>query len=390
MSEGLRSRGRATLDIGPLNERVPDGVMRMFRLWEVFLEDEVEFGIAGGGLHEKPHCARVMLNALMISRDMGMDARWIDAICEACVFHDSRRQDDWTDVGHGDRAAEYYRSFCSEERLTFDIRAYLAIKYHDRIDAVGERAIEEAGVGDDGLLLYRVLKDADALDRFRLGPDGLDTRYLRTREARELVGFARELVSLTVPGAADAERYLVVVDVQNDFVDGSLGTPEALGIVPRVASKIASFQGTVLYTMDTHGEDYLSSREGRMLPVPHCVRGTEGWEVPEEVFSALEARNAERFEKSSFASTALAEHLRAVGARSVELVGLCTDICVVSNALLLRATLPEAEVSVDPSCCAGTTPAMHEEALDVMRSCQVLVMTDGEGRRRAPSRTPFL
>ncbi len=366
------------LDLGPLQSEVPDRVMRMFRLWEVFLEDEVEFGIAGGGHHEKSHCARVLLYSLMISRDMGMDARWIDALCEAAVFHDSRRQDDWADVGHGDRAAEYYRQFCSEERLTFDVRAYLAIKYHDRPDSAGARAIADSGGGEDCLMVYRILRDADALDRLRLGPDGLDLRSIRLPESIGLIRFVRDLVARTVPGASAMRRFLVVVDMQNDFIYGPLGTPEAASIVDRVAERIEGYDGTVLYTMDTHGDDYLETREGRILPVPHCVRGTDGWAMPDRIRDALTSRGAERFEKSAFASLDLARHLWDVGAGIVDIVGVCTDICVVSNALLLRAALPDADIVVDPDCCAGTTPAMHRKALDVMLSCQVSV--DGHGR----------
>ena len=166
-------------------------------------------------------------------------------------------------------------------------------------------------------------------------------------------------------------RALVVVDVQNDFVSGSLGTPEAQAAVPAIVRRIRGFDGRVVYTMDTHRPDYLGTREGRMLPVEHCIEGSWGWENPPEVASALESKEAEMYEKSAFASTEIADAL--AGAESVELIGLCTDVCVISSALELRTRLPEAEIAVDGACCAGTTPGMHRAALDVMRSCQILV-----------------
>lgn len=170
-------------------------------------------------------------------------------------------------------------------------------------------------------------------------------------------------------------RYLIVVDMQNDFVSGSLGTPEAEAIVDRVAEKIESFPGEVLYTMDTHHADYLSTQEGRRLPVEHCIEGSDGWRSPEMISAALEARSARGYVKGSFASVGLAEDIASAGrdVEGIELVGLCTDICVVSNALLLKAYLPEVPISVDASCCAGTTPERHRAALDTMRSCQIAV-----------------
>ena len=168
--------------------------------------------------------------------------------------------------------------------------------------------------------------------------------------------------------------FLVVVDMQNDFIDGSLGTSEAAAIVPRVVQRISSFEGTVVCTLDTHDEDYLSTREGTMLPVRHCIRGSHGWSMPEPIEAALAARDARRFEKPTFGSVDLAEFLRESGAVSVGMIGLCTDICVVSNALTIRAFLPEADVWVDASCCAGSTPGRHSSALETMRSCQVRII----------------
>ena len=174
------------------------------------------------------------------------------------------------------------------------------------------------------------------------------------------------------------KRYLIVIDIQNDFVTGSLGTPEAEAIVGAAAEAARDFPGEVVFTQDTHGEDYLETQEGRNLPVPHCIKGTWGWEIVDELEAVRRERGARSFEKVTFGSTDLAEMLAAENAKepleSVELIGLCTDICVVSNALLIKAFMPEVPVSVDSSCCAGVTPAAHEAALATMRSCQVAVI----------------
>ncbi|MCD8050253.1 MAG: cysteine hydrolase [Clostridiales bacterium] len=172
-------------------------------------------------------------------------------------------------------------------------------------------------------------------------------------------------------------NYLILVDVQNDFVDGALGTAEAQEMLPRLVEKVRQFEGTLLVTKDTHGADYMDTQEGRNLPVPHCIKGTEGWQLAPSLLALPAVRGAKVYEKPCFGSTALAADLAALNAKggvdSVELVGLCTDICVVSNALLLKAAMPEVPVSVDATCCAGVTPEKHEAALNVMESCQVAV-----------------
>lgn len=173
-------------------------------------------------------------------------------------------------------------------------------------------------------------------------------------------------------------KYLIVIDMQNDFVDGALGTPEAQAIADAVVEEAKSFDGTVAFTLDTHGEDYLSSQEGANLPVPHCIKGTPGWQLIPALDSVAHERNARIFEKPTFGSTDLAAWLQAENAtnpiESIELVGVCTDICVVSNALLIKAVLPEVPLVVDAALCAGVTPTAHEAALATMRSCQVQVL----------------
>lgn len=167
---------------------------------------------------------------------------------------------------------------------------------------------------------------------------------------------------------------LIVVDMQKDFVDGSLGTAEAQAIVPNVVKKIKSFQGDILVTFDTHFEGYKETSEGKKLPVEHCIKGTEGWELDKSVAEALSLKDHTRVEKLTFGSVELPELIKnTVGDEdfTIELVGLCTDICVVSNALVLKAHFPEHIIMVDASCCAGVTPDTHNHALSVMRMCQI-------------------
>lgn len=168
-------------------------------------------------------------------------------------------------------------------------------------------------------------------------------------------------------------KALVVIDMQNDFITGSLGTPEAEAIVQRVAEKIAAFDGPVVATKDTHDTGYEATQEGKLLPVRHCAVGSNGWEAPPAISRALLQKDYMPFWKDRFASLALAKHLEAAGYEEIHLVGVCTDICVISNALLIKATLPETPIIVDAACCAGVTPALHKAALDVMRSCQIIV-----------------
>ena len=172
------------------------------------------------------------------------------------------------------------------------------------------------------------------------------------------------------------KHILIVVDMQNDFIDGALGSKEAVAIVDSVKEKIRSYpSGDVMATMDTNGENYLKTQEGRMLPVVHCIRGTEGWKIRADVAALL--GDARVFKKPTFGSMRLAEVLKKLSREEeieLELIGLCTDICVVSNALLLKAAMPEVRISVDASCCAGVTPEKHRAALETMRSCQICVV----------------
>lgn len=167
---------------------------------------------------------------------------------------------------------------------------------------------------------------------------------------------------------------LIVVDMQNDFIDGALGTKEAVAIVPKVKQKIRDFRGRILFTRDTHGEDYMDTQEGHKLPVPHCIKGTDGWQISAELEDLC--REAP-IDKVTFGSSELGALLQEAEQKehveSITLIGLCTDICVISNALLAKAFLPEAQIVVDASCCAGVTPASHKNALEAMKVCQIQV-----------------
>lgn len=167
-------------------------------------------------------------------------------------------------------------------------------------------------------------------------------------------------------------KVLVVVDMQNDFIDGSLGTEEAVKIVPNVINKIKESEcnsDIIIYTKDTHYDNYLETLEGKNLPVKHCIKGTKGHEIPSNILRGHDII----FEKLTFGSVDLAKYLQIIKFDEIELIGLCTDICVISNALLLKATFPEKRIIVDSSCCAGVSVKSHIEALNTMKMCQIEV-----------------
>lgn len=164
------------------------------------------------------------------------------------------------------------------------------------------------------------------------------------------------------------KKTLVVVDMQNDFIDMALGTPEAVAIVPKVKAKILEYANAgheIIFTRDTHSENYLDTAEGKSLPVPHCIQNTKGWEIAEGLY----VEGSRIIDKPNFGWTGWESETF----DEVELIGLCTDICVVSNALIIKATHPEVKVSVDASCCAGVTPESHNAALLTMKMCQVCI-----------------
>ena len=173
------------------------------------------------------------------------------------------------------------------------------------------------------------------------------------------------------------KRFLIVVDMQNDFIDGALGTKEAQAIVDNVKNKIENFDGEIIATFDTHFENYIETLEGKNLPVVHCVKGTRCWQINDTVQEALNKKGYTPLEKLTFGAKNLPEILiRKASAEdfTIELIGLCTDICVVSNAMLLKAHFYEKEITVDSSCCAGVTPQTHQAALETMKMCQIKVI----------------
>ena len=175
------------------------------------------------------------------------------------------------------------------------------------------------------------------------------------------------------------KKLLVVVDIQNDFIAGSLGSEEARAILPNVVNKIRNWDGDIICTQDTHGPDYLETREGRYLPIEHCIDGTEEHRLVDDVCVALFLRNKtgapDRFlKKNTFGSVDLPKIIKDDEYDYIELIGVCSDICVVSNAMLLKAHFPNTDIAVDANCCAGVTPEKHNAALEVMKSCQINVI----------------
>ena len=172
------------------------------------------------------------------------------------------------------------------------------------------------------------------------------------------------------------KNLLIVVDMQKDFVDGALGSPEAVAIVENAVNKINGFDGDIIATYDTHYENYMDTQEGKNLPVPHCIKGSDGWKLDGRIQAALDKKGFKSIEKLTFGSTELPGYIKEnynPEEIEIELIGLCTDICVVSNALLMKANFLETKVSVDASCCAGVTVESHNAALTSMKMCQVNV-----------------
>ena len=169
------------------------------------------------------------------------------------------------------------------------------------------------------------------------------------------------------------KELLVVVDMQKDFIDGSLGTKEAQAIVEPVCEKIRSFNGDVIYTRDTHGENYLYTLEGKNLPVKHCIKDTEGWQIQKDIYEAGSGKTLCVIDKPVFGSVELTEIAFIGRYEKVTLIGLCTDICVITNALLLKTKLKEIPVAVIENLCAGVTPQSHKAAVETMKMCQVII-----------------
>lgn len=178
-------------------------------------------------------------------------------------------------------------------------------------------------------------------------------------------------------------KYLIVVDMQNDFITGSLGTKEAEAILPEVIKKVENYDGKVIFTKDTHTSDYLSTQEGKNLPVEHCISGGEGWYLDNALENLAASGGWRIYNKPTFGCVELATDLKKENEKDaieeIELCGLCTDICVISNALMLKAFMPEVPIAVDAKCCAGVTPQSHNNALEAMKMCQILIRNEQTG-----------
>lgn len=175
-------------------------------------------------------------------------------------------------------------------------------------------------------------------------------------------------------------KYLIVVDMQNDFITGSLGTKEAEAILPKVIEKVKDYDGQIIFTKDTHTSDYLNTQEGKNLPVKHCIINEKGWYLDDKLENTAYAAGWKTYNKPTFGCVELASDLKnendKIPIDEIELCGLCTDICVISNALLLKAFMPEVPIYVDADCCAGVTPESHKNALEAMKMCQIFIKND--------------
>ena len=253
--------------------------------------------------------------------------------------------------------------------------------YYAPFDGLAEHEIDNVFVYEiPEELVERITPDPEEAEEVKwLSLAEIDDWYEKEPEA--FSAWFKEALELARPklkGETKMRDILIVVDMQNDFIDGALGTPEAVNIVDNVVNKVKNFPGKVIYTRDTHFDNYMETQEGKNLPVPHCIEGTDGWQV----CPALEElrTGCETFDKVTFGSRELGMTLAwwheedPIG--SVELVGLCTDICVISNAMIVKAFLPEAKVTVDASCCAGVTVESHKNALEAMKVCQIQVINE--------------
>ena len=167
------------------------------------------------------------------------------------------------------------------------------------------------------------------------------------------------------------KKILMVIDMQNDFISGALGSEEARRIVPAVVDAVNGFDGEVIFTRDTHFENYAETQEGKKLPVPHCIKDSHGWQVCDELMKTDAYKKSRIIDKLSFGSEELGELMKELRPDEVYVTGLCTDICVISNVMIIRAFSPETNITVYEKCCAGVTPESHRTALDAMKMCQV-------------------
>ena len=340
----------------------PD-VLRLYNYWSDFFNGKVRFNRPDSLIHAAGHCRRVLLHAISIGRRIfGDDPEALEILAQASVFHDTRRIDESYDKGHGARAAVYYKEYCREHpEVVFHPETVFLIRFHDLDDTLGIDAIRK-NFGNDAPRvekLYEIFKDADALDRPRLGPHGLDPLFLRTVPAQDSVDFAKELIEATIDPdayrrvseevAAVMDRFrkmLIIVDAQHDFIDGSLPVPGAAQAMNKLARYIRQTDGQYtlrLLTADAHPAGHMSFAENGGPWPAHCVAGTPGAAIWEPVIEALESTSGEtvvltkgsdpdREEYSIFANNKAAETIdslvKSLNIVKIDICGLAGDICV--------------------------------------------------------------
>ena len=343
-----------------------------------------------------PHCRYVGDLAGMIAGELGLDAEYATALG---YLHDIGRKikpDNHMYAGYRflkDHGYDEYADIClTHSFLNNDVLCICGRFLSPESEGYAEvKAFVEAHENTD---YDRIIQTCDLLCLHTGGTtleeriDDIETRkgtHFNSKYHRETAMAQKAAIEQRLghsiydfypklEGESAMKKILVVVDMQKDFVDGALGSKEAVAIVPAVVERIRAFDGDIFVTYDTHFENYMDTAEGKKLPVPHCIKGMPGWELNADVAAALAEKNYTPVEKLTFGSIdlpGLVKEATGEDAFSIELIGLCTDICVVSNALLLKASFPEAPISVDAACCAGVTPAKHEAALETMRSCQI-------------------
>lgn len=338
-------------------------VLRLYEYWSAFLDGKVIFNRPYSKIHAVGHCRRVLLLALAVGREIfGDDPEALEILAQAAVFHDTRRIDEGYDKGHGARAAAYYKGYClAHPEVVFHPETAFLIRYHDLDDNLGIEAIRKHFGADAPRVekLYAVFKDADALDRPRLGPHGLDPLFLRTAPARAMVDFAKNMVMATIDPEAYEEvcrevdevmsrfrKMLLIVDPQYDFIDGPLPVPGAAQAMDDLATYIRQTDGqyTVrVITADSHPADHMSfTGNGGEWP-PHCVAGTRGESIYISIICAIEntsdlnifvtkGTERDREEYSIFANPQSAgiidKVIKMSGIVKIDICGLAGDICV--------------------------------------------------------------
>ncbi len=353
--------------------------------WFAFMECSVVCWPFGGMVHLRPHWARVLVLATKIAVREGLSLADWEALAMASAFHDTRRRDSGVEEGHGDRAAEHYRDFCSKSGMRFDPRAYIAIRWHDRDDSCGMEAARSWDVASDpdpnwkasAVDVLRIFKDSDGLDRMRLREEALDLSYLRSDYSRSLKPFALELIRASKDqGAFDPPDgvprflpYLVVVDVQEDTV-AAMGE-SAASIAREISGLAGSFDGRVVFTKEI-SDPIMSDRSSGT----RCVACTEGWMLACGMEETRRAIGSAVYLKGPIGSFDLAFDLEAAYARgnlgSVEIVGVGASSAVVSVACMIRSQVPqEVSVYVRRSLCADRDSSSAESAMHVMGECGI-------------------